>query len=142
MKFELFLSLEITDTDRTHRNIVCAAEEIYVLTHQTTLKKNKQTTKAPYSPATTAFSDLLETIGITMRTGLLNQTLLCRLSGCDTARLGRYFVDGLLFPAYSLSYFLGNYSPEPCHNNMTWKDDNPPQPRLCPPLTGGIFSKA
>lgn len=33
VKFELFLSLEITDTDRTHRNIVCAAEEIHVFAH-------------------------------------------------------------------------------------------------------------
>lgn len=37
VKFELFLSLEITDTDRTHRNIVCAAEELHVFAHWATL---------------------------------------------------------------------------------------------------------
>lgn len=39
MKFELFLSLEITDTDRTYRKIVCAAEELHVFVHWATLKK-------------------------------------------------------------------------------------------------------
>lgn len=45
MKFELFLSLEITDTDRTHRNIVCAAEELHVFAHRATFKKKKKTKK-------------------------------------------------------------------------------------------------